>query len=489
MLSGLALLLAGSAPIQAVQPMAELLQHPSLKGSIVAVSVLGEDGRVLLQNEDATRVMPASNMKLFTVAYALHRLGPEHRFRTRLFRVGDEVWVDAVGDPTLTSEVLRDAGRKLGVRRHTRVRPLQAYWPGVPQGWNHGYLTARYAAQVEAWSVDRGGFEVWADARRIWLRHDHGGVRLRHVPDEKPLRVSYDRVGRSVTVRGSLPKEPQRVIALASPDPSEAACRALGGTEAAPPQALPDREPDLVLESPPLSRIAAMCLQPSDNNIAEHLLLAAARTEGPLNPEDPYPQATDRLVRFATQVAGVDADDLRPWDGSGLSRHDLVTARSLTRLLQWALGQPWGEVWLQAQAQAGGEGTLANRLRGLDFRGKTGYIDAVASLSGYLRRPDGRLLIMAVVCNHFKRPASEARQAIDRFVEELSRATEFGTTLEPGRGDASSPVPFAGSGLAVGDRLAGSGVHGLAPRAWPHRRDEPTDAPADRAQRTLVRNR
>jgi D-alanyl-D-alanine carboxypeptidase/D-alanyl-D-alanine-endopeptidase (penicillin-binding protein 4) len=483
MFSGLALFLIGAGQFQ---PLSDLLQHPSLKSAIVAVSVVDESGRSLLRNDDGTRVMPASNMKLFTVAYALHRLGPDFRFRTRFFRVGKEIYVDAVGDPTLTSEALAGAGRKLGVRRHTRIRPLQAYQPGVPQGWNHGYLTARYAAQIEAWSVDRGGFEVWADSKRVWLRSPSCGVSLKHQPDDKPLRVEYDRSGRAVIAKGFLPKEPQRVIALASPDPSEAACRALGGTEAPPPDSIPEREPDLVLESAPLSEIAAMCLQPSDNNIAEHLLLAAARSEGPLNPEDPYPQATDRLVRFAAQVVGVDPDDLRPWDGSGLSRHDLVTARSLTKLLQWALTQPWREAWLAAQAQAGGPGTLANRLPGLDFRGKTGYIDAVASLSGYLRRPDGRLLMLAVVCNHFKRPASEARQAIDRFVEELSRAPEFGTPLEIDSSDATQPVSITWAGSVAYDWAARPDLHGMAPSTGAHRGDESLYEALDRAERAPV---
>ncbi|MFN3682649.1 MAG: D-alanyl-D-alanine carboxypeptidase/D-alanyl-D-alanine-endopeptidase [Fimbriimonadaceae bacterium] len=451
------------------EPLQELLQDRALKSSVVAVAVADERGELLLSNSEATRVMPASNMKLFTVAYALHRLGPDFRYRTRFFKVGNEVWVDAPGDPTLDSAQLAAVGRRLGVGRRTRIRVVQAYAPGVPQGWNHGYLTARYAAQIEAWSVDRGGFEVWADSKGVSLRSPSCGVRLLHQPDEKPLRVSYDLPGRTVTVRGELPKEPQRVIALASPDPSEAACRALGGVEAPPPEALPDREPDITIESRPLREIAAMCLQPSDNNIAEHLLLTAALSEGPLSSEDPYPQATDRLVLFAAKTVGIDADDLRPWDGSGLSRHDLVTARSIVALLAWCLDQPWRDVWLEAQARAGGPGTLANRLNGLDFAGKTGYIDSVASLSGYLKRTDGRVLIVSVVCNHFKRPASEARQAIDRFVEKLAEAREFGTAIEIRRSDAAQSLPFARSGVAAGDRSARPSVHGLAAPAWAHR--------------------
>ncbi|MEJ5171281.1 MAG: D-alanyl-D-alanine carboxypeptidase, partial [Fimbriimonadales bacterium] len=348
MLAGLALLLTSSARFE---PLQELLGDRSLKGATVAVSVTDDRGNVLLANEDSRRVMPASNMKLFTIAYALHRLGPDFRYRTKFYKVGSEVWVDAPGDPTLTSEQLQRAARQLRVTRGTRIRVAQAYAPGVPQGWNHGYLTARYAARVEAWSVDRGGFEVWASPEGVSLRSPSCGVRLVHLKDDRPLRVSYDLANRVVTVRGALPKVAQRVIALASPDPSEAACRALGGVEASPPDALPEREPDLTIESPPLLEMAAMCLQPSDNNIAEHLLLSAALSEGPLSSEDPYPQATDRLVLFAARAAGADAEDLRPWDGSGLSRHDLVTARSITRLLAWCLEQPWRDVWIAAQAR------------------------------------------------------------------------------------------------------------------------------------------
>ena len=466
MLAGLTLLLLGSARFE---PLQELLQDPALKGAIVSVAVANDRGELLLANAESTRVMPASNLKLFTVAYALHRLGPDFRYRTRFFKVGGEIWVDSPGDPTLDSEKLAAVGKRLGVGRRTRIRVAQAYAPGVPQGWNHGYLTARYAAQIEAWSVDRGGFEVWADSKGVSLRSPSCGVRLIYLPDEKPLRVSYDLQGRTVTVRGALPKESQRVISLASPDPSEAACRALGGVEGPPPDALPDRDPDCILESPPLREIAAMCLQPSDNNIAEHLLLTAALAEGPLSAEDPYPQATDRLVLFAAKAVGIDADDLRPWDGSGLSRHDLVTARSIARLLAWCLEQPWKDVWLDAQARAGGPGTLANRLKGLDFAGKTGYIDAVASLSGYLKGSDGVLLLVSVVCNHFKRPASEARQAIDRFVERLAEAKEFGTAVEVRPIDAPQSVPLARAGAALGDRSARSSVHGLAAPARAHR--------------------
>lgn len=466
MVSGLTLLLLCAARFP---PLEDLLQGRPLKGALVAVSVANDRGETLLSNAASTRVMPASNMKLFTVAYALHRLGPDFRYRTRFFKVGNEVWVDAAGDPTLDSAALAAVGKRLGVGRRTRVRVAQPYAPGVPQGWNHGYLTARYAAQIEAWSVDRGGFEVWADPKGVSLKSPSCGVRLIYLPDDRPLRVSYDRPRRTVTVRGALPKEPQRVIALASPDPSEAACRALGGVEGQPPDEFPDREPDWVIESKPLSEIAAMCLQPSDNNIAEHLLLTAALAEGPLNAEDPYPQATDRLVLFASKFVGIDADDLRPWDGSGLSRHDLVTARAIVRLLAWCLEQPWKDVWIAAQARAGGPGTLANRLKGLEFAGKTGYIDSVASLSGYLRRPDGSLMIVSVVCNHFKRPAAEARQAIDLFVEKLAEAKEFGTAVEVRPIDGARSVPFAPAGAADGDRSARPSLHGLVAPARAHR--------------------
>ena len=68
-----------------------------------------------------------------------------------------------------------------------------------------------------------------------------------------------------------------------------------------------------------------------------------------------------------------------------------------------------------------GIGTLAKRLNGVDFIGKTGTLDMVSSLSGFVKCKDGETKIVSVVLNHYGCTESEAREILDRFVENVSK--------------------------------------------------------------------
>ena len=81
------------------------------------------------------------------------------------------------------------------------------------------------------------------------------------------------------------------------------------------------------------------CLPPSDNNIAEHLFLLGAKAQGAFT-TDPYPTARERMTAFMTGTVGVKKDDFRIYDGSGMSRHNLVTVRGIAQLLAWQNRQP-----------------------------------------------------------------------------------------------------------------------------------------------------
>jgi hypothetical protein len=112
-------------------------------------------------------------------------------------------------------------------------------------------------------------------------------------------------------------------------------------------------------------------------------------------------------------------------DGSGLSRHNLVSARALTTLLLFA-DRRWPEwrEWLAAP----GEGTLKNRLEGLTFWGKTGSLNSVSSLSGLSTDLEGKTLAISLVFNHFVVPAADIRRLQDEIVAKIGaprRGTDF----------------------------------------------------------------
>jgi D-alanyl-D-alanine carboxypeptidase/D-alanyl-D-alanine-endopeptidase (penicillin-binding protein 4) len=133
-----------------------------------------------------------------------------------------------------------------------------------------------------------------------------------------------------------------------------------------------------------------------------------------------------RVVRQFLLDAGVDDADFFLYDGSGMSPDDRVAPRALTQLLGYASRQPWGAAWRDTLPIAGVDGTLATRFKDSPLKGrvqaKTGTMNEVNALSGYVVANSGKTLAFSIIVNGH-RPGSDAEsQAIDRIVEAIAAA-------------------------------------------------------------------
>ncbi len=395
-----------------------ILDSPSLKGSVVGVYVSDVEGRTLYAREPDVRLVPASNQKVFTALYALSRIPLEERSTTRFWRIEDRVYVDAPGDPTLTRAQLTGVHEALG-KPALPVAVRQAYLPGIGPDWEFDDLPFGYAAPTFAFGFDRGAFEFVVDGGEVKVPFEQ---RLSVIVDGGPGRfvAAYQPTARTLRLSGALPRGRRGFGRYAMAEPDAAAARLLGGeierTDAPP----PDRPADSELTGPSLAERLRPVLVDSDNVLAEHLLMVAALKEGPL-PADAYPVAAGRMRSFFVDTVRLDRTGFLPRDGSGLSRQNLVTARALAEALRWGLRQPFADVF-RASLPKPGEGTLRQRLQSSQFAGKTGTLNAVTSLSGYLTASDGRTVVVSLIVNHSATPASEVRPVIDRFVRRLEQA-------------------------------------------------------------------
>ena len=411
------------------------LASPPLRGAIAGVCVRGltdptpvdasRDGAgavTYLHNADV-RLMPASNEKLFTIAYAIKRLGLSYCSKTRIWKRSYGAYVDAPGNPTTTADELRKASLDLGLRPGAQVHVREAYAPQVPDGWESDDMPNRYAAQPCSFSVDKGGFELWGERGRAFLLPYNYGVRVHVGAGSRGVR--YDIGDRQVTYRGRPPRDRTRLDTLAVPVPDEAAATVLGGRLVRVHDEPPTEPPTTEIISAPLSVVARDCLQNSDNYLAENLLLIAAASEGPLG-DDPYKTASQRIRTFLESEVGVEAGDVRPVDGSGLSRHNFATPRSLAKVLVYAY-QQWGTQWTDLLATSG-KGTLEKRLAGSSFIGKTGTLDGVVALSGYVFDKSKIPHVISLVFNHTIAPSAEIRpiqDSIVRMIESIDDGTDF----------------------------------------------------------------
>ena len=111
-------------------------------------------------------------------------------------------------------------------------------------------------------------------------------------------------------------------------------------------------------------------------------------------------------------------------DGSGLSRHDYLTPRTLVRVLDAITHLQDFRALYDALPIAGVDGTIASRMKGTPAQGnlhaKTGTIDKGRSLSGYVTTADGRLLIFSALCNNFMVPTKRVDAVTDALSTRLA---------------------------------------------------------------------
>lgn len=133
-----------------------------------------------------------------------------------------------------------------------------------------------------------------------------------------------------------------------------------------------------------------------------------------------YREARKSISEWLRSNIGLSDDYFKIEDGSGLSRKNQTTVRNISKLLKWTTEQKTSELWQESLAHSG-FGTLAKRLKGVDFIGKTGSLDMVSALSGFVKCRDGETRIVSVILNHYGCSESDARDVIDRFIENVGK--------------------------------------------------------------------
>ncbi len=161
-----------------------------------------------------------------------------------------------------------------------------------------------------------------------------------------------------------------------------------------------------------------LMMQNSDNLIAEQLLLLCSwQLDGSLN--------TDKAIKYSIKnlMAGL-PDELQWEDGSGLSRYNLITPRSLVNVL-YRIYQAVPRSRLLNIFPAGGvSGTISSRYRNGDSPfvfAKTGTLANNQALSGYLITQKGKLLIFSFMHNNFKSGANTVKDEMEQVLREIYR--------------------------------------------------------------------
>lgn len=447
-------------------------------------------GDTLYEKNADKYFVPASNMKLLTTALALDTLGPDYRFRTTIETngklgadgklTGDLVLVGR-GDPNLSNrrfpfetkeefdgppeKVLAEMADLVvaqGVKEvGGDIVGDDSYFPTerYPEGWEIDDMVWDYGAAISAIVVDdntvtltltpgeKTGEAVQAvvePATPDFVVRDE--VRTAPAKEKPDLRLTREPGANTVVVTGTLPgRSAPRKLVLAIQEPAEHAATLLE-------KLLTDRgvkvdgkvravhEPDPMEASRTvlaehfsirLGDAVKLVNKISQNLHAEVLLRASARQSGRWSdPED--------LLKFPKDFyakAGIREDDVVQSDGSGLSRHDLVTPRAFVALLQYAAKEKWFADYYASLPIAGLDGTLNERMKEASIAGKihakTGSVAHVRTLSGFAETTGGRKLIFSFMSNNEQVKSHEVQETLDglcqAMIEEFDEKKEVVT--------------------------------------------------------------
>lgn len=322
----------------------------------------------------------ASNMKLFTTAAALSKLGPDYRIPTKVFRDGP---VDARG-------VLRGSLYLQGGGDPALGAPgfYNSYFGGL------GTNIFSLAPQIKAAGIKAITGRLYADDTIFDRRRGVLDSGFATSPYIGPLSgLAFNAGFRGSTSASGFASDPAKLAAKKLVRSLRRAGVRLP-TETALRPTPPDAERVALVQSPTLNRIADLTDVYSNNYFAEMLIkLLGARFGGVGTTA-----AGARVVEAFSRDYG---SIVRAADGSGLTRSNRASPREVIDLLLGMQEDPAGEEFIQALALTGQEGTVASRTEGTAAYGrcrtKTGTISGVSNLSGYCFNRSGRVIAFSIL--------------------------------------------------------------------------------------------
>ena len=443
--------------------LSTIFETPQFERSFWSVLVRPADSSDDLYSLNAGKLMmPGSAIKLVTLAAAAELLGWDHQFETKVASLapvdkdtlrGDLIVVGG-GDPSIsersdTPGVLRTLARQVREAGITKIEGGIIGHDdlfddnGFGDGWTLDNLPYGYAAAVSALEYNEGSVDLViragaaaGDPVTIQVRPDGGGLQI----DNRLVTVAETGAGRltlhrqpgssRIVVHGHIPAKSAPFARTASVDNPTAffvsafrAALVAEGVEVIGDAVDIDEFPEkpnvagartlVSHRSPPLRQIATSMMRVSQNQYAETLLKAIGGRD---------------KARSVLKSWNIADDSYAIADGSGLSRYNYVTSDALVRILARMRDDArHAAPFANTLPVAGREGTLSRRLAGSPAEGKvrakTGTVDNVRAIAGYVETAGGDTLIFSIIANNFTVPTSVIDTAADRALIRLATHT------------------------------------------------------------------
>ena len=460
--------LLGVFGLQAAEPELPLVVRTSLDIRQVphdSLSIFVQDldsGEVLLSWNDQVARNPGSTIKLLTTMVALDILGPAYTWNTDVFVMGDvengrldgDLILKGNGDPFLVTErvwqLLRQV-RQMGIREingDLHIDDSYFYMPDYdPAAFDRQPLRAYNVAPnalLMNFKVVRYWFEPEhdTDSVRVWVDPPLENLGIENELSlsagscrgyQRGITISANEAIDRMTFSGKFPSgcevyamdrtalsHNEFVYGLFISLWRESGGEFFGGWENV--IAPDDLEPTMSFPSLPLADIITRINKYSNNVMARQLLFTlSSEVLGAPGTEE----GGREVIANWIEDVGLNLDGLILENGAGLSREARMTAAGMGALLEFGWRQPYMPEFASSLSLAGKDGTLRRRFDDASLDGiahlKTGSLDDVIAIAGYLQARSGRRFAVVTMQNHediHRGPGKEVQEALLRWVYE-----------------------------------------------------------------------
>jgi D-alanyl-D-alanine carboxypeptidase/D-alanyl-D-alanine-endopeptidase (penicillin-binding protein 4) len=433
-------------------------------------------GETLYARNRQKLMMPASNMKIVTLAAAAERLGWDYTYETKILAAGaidsgfldGDLLVVGSGDPSLSEAAAQPLftawaerlkamgisaikGRIIGDDNTFDDEPLGMgwSWDDLPDGYAAGVGALQYNENMARATVTPGA-TLGAPAV-VAIAPQAAGLVVRNLLTTTAagtaavIQTRRKPGSAELELRGSVPLGAAATVETVSVDnPTMYFVTALRNAlnehgidvrgravDIDDIQDAPSRDDGVAMiayRSPPLRVLSDRLMKASQNQYAETLL----RTLG-LTADTPHADAgSGASVADAIFKGWGIGGSLILRDGSGLSRYNYVTPEALVSILTHIdRDEKLRGPFVASLPVAGKDGGLANRMKGTaadgNARAKTGSMANVRALSGFVTTADGEPLVFSILANNFETSADVVNKTTDAIVVRLAQFTRLAT--------------------------------------------------------------
>ncbi len=444
------------------------------KGSVWSFLLSDTSGKSLINFNDHVLLVPASCFKIITTATALEIMSPEYQYTTKLLRTGEireghlkgNLLIKGGGDPSLGSSYFNSFPEAfldswLNAIKQAGIKEIDGDvisisdvfpWYATPGSWQWEDLGSYYGSAPSGLSVFDNIFNLelepyFLNGQMKWRVQNlepeipglqfHYDIQLSHQKTYldvlgapySPVRLIQGHVmidQKKVKLKASIPDPPFLLAHLLRKKLIENQIRVNG--VATTDRLLSLQNKNIVEEnsetiidwkSKPLKEIVKITNTESQNLYAEHILLSIPMYMKRTVCRDTALELVQdfwmekKIWEFAPEI----------YDGSGLSRKNLVTVHHLVNVLVYMLHSSCSKEFISSLPVSGQNGTLKYYLNHPDLKGdivaKSGSMTHVKNFAGYIRSKNGHQYVFAFMLNNYSCDSSKLKPLINRFFVQL----------------------------------------------------------------------